>query len=106
MPSTHPTTGTGQGTDLAAAGEMSLKAGHTGVDGFTALGTGGSHGRAPPRRCPRTDTHAPLTRGMWGFSGLSAGLGPRKPELWAGWTSRAKVMGFHLRGLQGPRDHR
>lgn len=36
------------GTDLAAAGEMGLEAGHTGVDGFTALGAGDSHGRGSP----------------------------------------------------------
>lgn len=55
--------------------------------------------RLPGDAPARMHTH-PSPGGMWGFSGLSAGLGPRKPELWAGWTSRAKVMGFHLRALQ------
>lgn len=69
MQSTYPTTGKGQGTDLAAAGEMGLKAGHTGVDGFTALGTGDNGGGGPPSRCPHTDTRVPLAEGLWGLWG-------------------------------------
>lgn len=33
---------------LAAAGKMGLEAGHTGVDGFTALQAGDSCGESPP----------------------------------------------------------
>lgn len=89
-PSTRPTLGKGLGTDLAAAGEMGLEARHTGVDGFTALGTGGNHGRGPPSRCPRTNIHALLAQRIGGFSGVSVGLDPRNPGVRADWTSPFK----------------
>lgn len=48
VPSTPVSHGNNSRTDLAAAGKMGLEAGHTGVDGFTALQAGDSCGESPP----------------------------------------------------------
>lgn len=48
MPSTLMSHSNNSRTDLAAAGKMCLEAGHTGVDGFTALQAGDSCGESPP----------------------------------------------------------
>ena len=47
----------GLDTDLAAAGQMGLEAGHAGVDGFAALGAGGDRGGGPSGRRPPTSVH-------------------------------------------------
>lgn len=55
-------------TDLAAAGKMGLEAGHTGVDGFTALQAGDSCGRSPPTT-PHKGHPTLNSKVLWGFSG-------------------------------------
>lgn len=84
MPSTRPAVEEDLGTDLAAAGKMSLEAGHTGVDGFAALGAGDDRGRGPPGQCPDTNVH-PLPQ--------PGGSGASLEEVGGGLTQESWGMG-------------